>query len=98
MEDGHLIHWTPLFAFFYKITTRAPLKRTPSKCAGSTKASTTGYVTMQGDGPPNHSCGTKQILPRLRVSNNKPQQEGITTKPGNKELFILILQKTSNNN
>jgi len=29
---------------------------------------------------------------------NKPQQEGITTKPGNKELFILILQKTSNNN
>jgi len=24
---------------------------------------------------------------------NKPQQEGITTKPGDKELFILILQK-----
>jgi len=33
-----------------------------------------------------------------RTSNNKPQQEGITTKPGYKELFILILQKTSNNN
>jgi len=29
---------------------------------------------------------------------NKPQQEGITTKPGYKELFILILQKTGNNN
>jgi len=29
---------------------------------------------------------------------NKPQQEGIPTKPGYKELFILILQKTSNNN
>jgi len=29
---------------------------------------------------------------------NKPQQEGITTKPGYKELFILILQKNSNNN
>ena len=29
---------------------------------------------------------------------NKPQQEGITTKPGDKELFILILQKISNNN
>jgi len=32
------------------------------------------------------------------VINNKPQQEGIPTKPGYKELFILILQKTSNNN
>ena len=31
-------------------------------------------------------------------NGNKPQQEGITTKPGDKELFILILQKTSNNN
>jgi len=30
--------------------------------------------------------------------SNKPQQEGITTRPGYKELFILILQKTSNNN
>ena len=29
---------------------------------------------------------------------NKPQQEGIPTKPSYKELFILILQKTSNNN
>jgi len=29
---------------------------------------------------------------------NKPQQEGIPTKPGYKKLFILILQKTSNNN
>ena len=28
---------------------------------------------------------------------NKPQQEGVPTKPGYKELFIL-LQKTSNNN
>jgi len=26
-------------------------------------------------------------------TRNKPQQEGITTKPGYKELFILILQK-----
>jgi len=34
---------------------------------------------------------TKEIV-------NKPQQEGIPTKPGYKELFILILQKTSNNN
>jgi len=32
------------------------------------------------------------------VGSNKPQQEGIPTKPGYKELFILILQKTSNNN
>jgi len=29
---------------------------------------------------------------------NKPQQEGVPTKPGYKKLFILILQKTSNNN
>jgi len=38
-----------------------------------------------------HVTGAKSLL-------NKPQQEGITTKPGDKELFILILQKTSNNN
>jgi len=33
-----------------------------------------------------------------KLYDNKPQQEGITTKPVYKELFILILQKTSNNN
>jgi len=31
-------------------------------------------------------------------SVNKPQQEGIRTKPSYKELFILIFKKTSNNN
>jgi len=43
-----------------------------------------------------------KCIPRLRlqciINTNKPQQEGITTKPRDKELFILILQKTSNNN
>ena len=34
----------------------------------------------------------------IMANNNKPQQEGIPTKPGYKKLFILILQKTSNNN
>jgi len=40
--------------------------------------------------------GSHQAI--VETSFNKPQQEGITTKPGYKELFILILQKTSNNN
>ena len=40
-----------------------------------------------------------QLLPSTHdMKVNKPQQEGIPTKPGYKELFILILQKTSNNN
>jgi len=34
----------------------------------------------------------------MMPESNKPQQEGIPTKPSYKELFILILQKTSNNN
>ena len=29
----------------------------------------------------------------MSFRRNKPQQEGITTKPGDKELFIFILQK-----
>jgi len=50
-------------------------------------------------------CLGKTIWAKLQNScwlvslvKNKPQQEGIPTKPGYKKLFILILQKTSNNN
>jgi len=41
---------------------------------------------------------TLVIVRAVVVIENKPQQEGIPTKPSYTELFILILQKTSNNN
>jgi len=47
-----------------------------------------------------HTTWNKQDIKKkdYQPEKNKPQQEGIPTKPSYKELFILILQKTSNNN
>jgi len=45
-----------------------------------------------------HKTPKSQRSLNFNLGLNKPQQEGITTKPVYKELFILILQKTSNNN